>query len=34
MGLLPFDCFIREFAPLERSHGQQGASTLGVGEIG
>ena len=32
--LLPFRGFIREFAPLERSQRQQGASSLGVGEIG
>jgi|HubBroStandDraft_3_1064219.scaffolds.fasta_scaffold05305_2 hypothetical protein len=34
MGLLPFGCSFRQLSPLERSHGQQGASTLGVGEIG
>jgi hypothetical protein len=34
MGLLPFGGFIREFAPLERSQRQQGASSPGVCEIG
>jgi hypothetical protein len=34
MGLLPFGCSFRQLSPLERSHGQQGASTSGVGELG
>jgi hypothetical protein len=34
IGLLTFGCLVRELAPLERSHGQQGASTLGVCELG
>jgi hypothetical protein len=34
MGLLPFRWLFRELAPLERSHGQQGASSLGVRELG
>ena len=34
MGLLPFRCLFRELAPLERSHGQQGASSSGVREFG
>jgi hypothetical protein len=34
MGLLPFGCSFRELSPLERSHGQQGASTLGVCKLG
>jgi len=34
MGLLPFDCPFRQLSPLKRSYRQQGASSLGVGEIG
>ena len=31
---MPFGCSFRQLSPLERRHGQQGASTLGVGELG
>jgi hypothetical protein len=31
---LPFGCSFGKLSPLERSHGQQGASTLGVCELG
>ena len=34
MGLLSFRCLFRQLSPLERSDGQQGASALGVGELG
>jgi hypothetical protein len=34
MGLLSFGRLLRQLSPLERSHGQQGASTLGVCELG
>jgi hypothetical protein len=34
MGLLPFRCLFRELAPLECSHRQQSASSLGVREFG
>ena len=33
MGLLSFRCLFRQLSPLKRSHGQQGASSLGIGEF-
>jgi hypothetical protein len=34
MGLLSFGRHFRQLSPLKRGHGQQGAGTLGVGELG
>jgi hypothetical protein len=34
MGLLSFGRLFRQLSPLKRSHGQQGAGTLGVCEWG
>jgi len=34
MGLLSFGRLFRQLSPLKRSHGQQGAGTLGVCELG